>query len=371
MLTWVAISKRALRHNLLTFKKIIGPKRLLMPVIKSNAYGHGLVEVAKFCDTNPLVDRLCVVNLEEALILIKAKIKKSLIILGIYETDNKKLAIAIKKNVVFPVYTHEQAIILGRIARRLKKKVSVHVKIDTGASRIGILPDNALTFVRQLRKNRHLIIEGLWSHFSSSENNAKETHRQTKLFEKVVATLEKNHIDIPIKHMAGSASTILYPASHCTAVRFGISLYGLHPDTATTSLVRLKPVLSWKTMVIQVKTIPKGSRISYGGIYIAKRETKLAILPIGYWDGLPRHLSNRADVLIRGKRCPIRGRICMNLTMVDVSDILDIKAGETATIIGRDKKEAITAEELAGSAGTINYEIVSRINPLIPRQFVA
>ncbi len=371
MLTWVEISQKAIEHNLTVFKRLIAHDTLLMPVIKSNAYGHGLIEVGTLLSESKLVDRICVVNLEEAIVLLKAKVKKPLIILGIYEHDTEKIKTAIKAGVVFPLYTIEQAKMLQKVGESIRKKVLVHVKLDTGTSRIGVMPNDAVAFVKKVTTFSHIAIEGLWSHFSSSENDGLVTKKQLQILTDVNSKLISLKINVPLKHMACSASTILYPQTICNAVRFGISTYGLHPDVSTNKKITLQPALTWKTTIIQVKTVPRGSKISYGGSYITKRETTLAVLPVGYWDGYTRSFSNRAEVLIKGVRCTVRGRVCMNLTMVDVTDVPGkIKAGDIVTLIGNDRKENISAEELAVHAGTINYEIVTRINPLIPRTIV-
>lgn len=367
MLSWVETDIRAINHNIKVFRNIVGTKRLLMPVIKSNAYGHGFELVAGVCEKNAFVDRMCVVSLGEALRLRKIGVKKPIIVLGLYELDQESLREALKKRIILPLYTIEQAKAVNAIAKQLRKKIVMHLKIDTGTSRIGVLPEQVLEFITQLRKCANITIEGIWSHFSSSENDEVTTKVQYALLNRVDEQLRKAGITIPLKHMACSASTMLYQPNGCNAVRFGIGLYGLHPDASTRSKAVLKPALSWKTKVQQVKIIPKGVKISYGGTYTTTRKTKLAVLPVGYWDGLPRSLSNKAHVLIRGKRCPIRGRICMNLTMVDVTSLPVCSAGDTVTLIGKDKKQTITADQLAAYADTINYEIVTRINPLIER----
>lgn len=371
MLTWVEISQKAIEHNLMAFRRLVGRGTLLMPVIKSNAYGHGLLEVGAVLSKNKQVDRLCVVNLEEAIMLLSAKVKKTIIILGIYEHDEQKIKIAIKAGVVFPLYTLEQAKMLERVGESIRKKVFVHIKLDAGASRIGVLPHEAAAFIKQVSAFSHIVIEGLWSHFSSSESSALVTKEQLQILTDVNSELINLNINVPLKHMACSASTILYPKTICNAVRFGISVYGLHPDISTNKKIKLQPALSWKTTVIQVKILPKGAKISYGGTYKTKRKTKLAVLPVGYWDGYARSFSNHADVLIKGVRCPVRGRVCMNLTMVDITDVPgEVKTGDIATLLGKDRKENISAEELAIHANTINYEIVTRINPLLPRKLV-
>lgn len=367
MLTWLEIDSRAIKHNLRQFKKMVGRKVMLMPVIKANAYGHGFLTVAKICQNNTDVDRICVVNLNEALELIKNKLtKKPIMILSFFDSDEKKLLLAVKNNIIFPLYTLENAGVLNKVGERLNKKIRVHLKIDTGASRLGILPIDALSFVNQLKKFKKLELEGIWSHFASSEDDFAYTKNQHGIFKSVCDTLEKNNINIPIRHIACSAAGISYDFSRENAMRLGLSLYGLYPSSNHKMAINLKPALSWYTTVIQVKTLPAGTKIGYGGTYTSNRPIKLAILPIGYWDGYDRRLSNRGYVLIKDERCPILGRICMNICMVDVTN-LNVKAGDKAILIGLDKTKNISVDDLAKWCETINYEIVDRINPLLPR----
>ncbi len=364
---WVEIDTKAIKHNLKQFRKLIGPKRLLMPVVKANAYGHGIVEVAKICDQSGEVDRICVVNDDEALQLIKSGIKKPIMILSFYELEEKKLKILIKNKIIFPIYCVDQITALNQAGDRAKTKIRVHLKLDTGAARVGVLPSDALTTAKKITAQKYLQLEGLWSHFASSESDADYTKKQHEIFQNIAQKIEGSDIKIPIKHMACSAASILFPLEKYNAVRVGLSMYGLHASPKTRPKITLKPALSWLTSIIQVKTLPKGAKIGYGGTYIAKTPITLAILPVGYWDGYDRGLSNKAKVLIKGKLCPIRGRICMNLCMVDVSNVKNVKAGDMATLIGKQGNTHVTAEELAELANTINYEIVDRINPLIPR----
>ncbi|MFA6423942.1 MAG: alanine racemase [Candidatus Magasanikbacteria bacterium] len=370
MLTQIVINKKAIEHNLKQFKKLIGKDTLLMPVVKSNAYGHGMIEVAKICDLNSFVDRICVVNLDEAISLINHGIKKPIMILSFYELDATKIKIAIKRGVIFPVYLLDQIHFLNKISKSIGEKVKVHLKIDTGATRIGVMPKEAFEFVQSIIYLKNLQLEGIWSHFASSEDDFEYTKKQQGVFNKVVDELEKNDIYIPIKHLACSAATIFHKNSHYSAIRLGLSLYGLYPNEKSKKNIKLKPVLSLNTKVIQVKNIEPNTKIGYGGTYKTKKKTKIAILPVGYWDGLDRKLSNVGHVLIKGVRCPIRGRICMNLMMVDASSVKKVVVGDSVTIIGKQGKRVITIDELSKQIGTINYEVVDRINPLIPRQVV-
>ncbi len=339
-----------------------------MTVVKGNAYGHGLQQVAALCDKSRGVDALCVVSLSEALELIDLGIQKPILILAIYDFDTKRLSRAISKNVAFPLYTLEQAKVLSKLAKKLSKPVRVHIKIDTGASRIGLVPHEALSFVRHVSSSYpQLVLEGIWSHYASSESDKRYTDQQTKIFQNVVAHLKDNGFSIPVQHIACSASAILKPNTAGNALRLGISLYGLYSTQHPVKSIKLKAALSWHTTVMQVKHLSAGTKISYGGTFTTKRATKLAVLPVGYADGLPRALSNIGSVLINGVRCPIRGRVCMNLTMVDVTAAGSVKAGDRVVLIGTYGKATIQAEELAKQAGTIHYEIVTRINPLITR----
>lgn len=372
MLTWVEINAVALRHNLKAWRRLMGDRALIMPVIKANAYGHGLAEVAKICVKDKNADRICVVSLDEALELRKLGIKKPIIVLAIYSLDDSELLKqGIEKKIIFPLYTLEQAKKLGEWGRRLKKKVTVHLKIDIGTSRIGVLPANAAQLCQEIKKFRHLHLEGVFGHFAASEDDRARTKKQWRIFQNTINVLSKQGINFSVKHVACSAASVTFPQASSNAVRAGLGLYGLYPAEKIRQKIFLKPALSWFTTIIQVKNIPKGSKISYGGDYTTKRPTKLAIIPVGYADGYDRSLSNKAFVLIKGKRCPVRGRICMNLAMVDVTAVKGAKTGDRVVLIGKDRQKTVSVDELAKIAGTINYEIVSRINPTIARIVVA
>jgi alanine racemase len=341
-----------------------------MPVIKSNAYGHGFKEVAKICVEHKEINRICVASLEEALELLKINRNKPVLILSFYELDEKKLRVAIKQGVIFPLYSLRQAEFLNKVAKKIRKQVMVHLKVDTGTSRVGILPEEVPYFIRKLKKFSYLYLEGLWSHFAASEEDKEFTLFQLKRFKELTQKLEEQGIHIPLKHFACTASTILYPESHLNAVRIGLGMYGLYPSTKISKKIILKPALTLNTKIIQVKKIPKFTRVSYGGEWEAPQATTLCVIPCGYFDGFDRRLSNNTSVLIKGKKFPLRGRICMNLAMIDVGNKSNIKVGDTVTIIGKQLLNKITPEELAQKISTINYEIISRINPLIPRIYI-
>jgi len=378
-LSWLEISKSSLIHNLKQFKKIIGSQTQLMAVVKSNAYGHGLIECAKTFERAG-ADWLGVVNLNEALALKKTGVRKPIMVLSYFDPSLGSLGHltqAIKKGIRLPIYDLKTAKYLSSIALKAHKTAYLHVKIDTGTSRLGVFPSESVGFIKRLLNLPNLQLEGLFSHLADSENpNQTFTNQQINIFEKLIFKLEEQNINIPLKHMACSAATILNKRSWFNLVRIGISLYGLYSIENGLEKIRrkypwfsLKPALSWHTKVIQVKDLPAGTNIGYGLTYKAKCQTKIAVLPIGYWEGYDRKLSNQADVLIHGRRVPVRGRVCMNITMVDITDIPNVRVGDRVTLIGRDGKEEITTDKLAKKISTINYEIVTRINPLLKRVY--
>jgi len=371
--SWIEISRSSLIHNLKVFKKIIGPKVMLMPVVKSNAYGHGLVEVAKICDHAAEVFAICTVNLEEALALRQHKIKKPILVLSFYDLDKKTIAEAVKQKISLVVYREDQINFINNLAAGLKLKAKVHLKIDTGTSRLGALPADAGRFISLIDKKPYLIFEGLFSHYASAEEPGQAyTKEQTAKFYQLIQRLEALKIFLPLKHLACSAAILTNSDYHFDAVRLGLSLYGLwslEDGHKIRKKYQLRPALSWKTRIMQIKQLPKNSFVGYGRTYRTKNEIRLAILPVGYWDGFDRGLSNQGGVLIGGKKCNVLGRVCMNLIMVNISETR-AKVGDEAVLIGRQGRQIITADDLAIKLGTINYEVVTRLNPLIARKIV-
>jgi alanine racemase len=366
MASEVLISKSALVHNLSAYRRAIGDT-WLMAVVKANAYGHGMIEVAKTIEKE--TDWFGVASGAEALALRRAGIKKPILVLSFYSAD--ETAELVKKKVSLAVYDLAQAKLISQAAKKLKVTANIHLKVDTGTSRLGIFPQAVGKFVNQLLRLPNLKTEGLFSHFAASEESLEFTRQQNFLFDLAIDELEWRGID-PIQHIACTAAGIVAPGSRHCMVRLGIGLYGLWPSLEAKKQAKfaLKPALTWVTRVVQVKTIPKGAFVGYGLTFQAKRPTTLAVLPIGYFDGFDRGLGNLGEVLIHGKRCKVLGRVCMNLTMVDVTDVKNVKAGDLVVLIGKQGKEEITADELAKKLGTINYEIVTRINPLIKRRLI-
>lgn len=368
-ITWVEISRSAVFHNIRALRRLLSPGTELMPIIKSNAYGHGFKAMASLCVAGKS-KWIGVVNAQEAITLQRLHPRLRILILSFF--DPAELTTLIRKKIRITIYGLSAAKKINGIAKRLHSKAFIHLKVDTGTSRLGVLPHEAIVLANNIRKLEHVVLEGIFTHFADAENpNQLVTKQQLNQFNIVIAKLEQQGMRIPIKHAACSAALMLNKKTHFSLARAGIALYGLNSIESKHATVLLKPVLSWHTRIIQVKRLPAGCRIGYGQTYRTPKAITLAIVPVGYWDGYDRKLSNIGQVLIHGKKCPIRGRICMNLMMIDVTGVRQVKAGDRATLIGYTRAVRISADDLAQQVGTINYEIVTRINPLIPHIIVA
>jgi alanine racemase len=369
----VEISKSALLHNIASYKKILNPTALLAPVIKSNAYGHGLVEVGTILDTSPDVGYLCVVSVSEALHLRNHGISKPMVVLSIIDGNLQQ---AVEQSIDLVVYDLAFAKEVSSVAQHLSLPVRIHIKIDTGLSRLGVYYQEAVDFIETCVSLPRIEVVGIFSHFAASErSDLSFSHLQLDRFFALIATLEKKGIHIPLQHFASSAALTSLPESHLTFARLGISTYGLW--SSVESKVRmetlyphffLRPVMQWKTRVIARKTLPAGSYVGYDCTYQTPIATETALLPIGYYDGYDRKLSNQSFVKIKDQLFPVRGRIAMNLCIVDVTTTPAIAVGDEVTLLGTE--HLITAEMLAEQCGTINYEFVARINPTILRKVV-
>ena len=354
--TRVEINKKNILHNLRSFRKLIGEDRVLMPVVKSNAYGHGMVQVARLIDESGLADKICTVNDTEALELMKNGVKSPVFILSYWE-KNKKL---INNKIEYPVYDLGQAKFLSGLG----KKIKTHLKVDTGTSRLGVLSKDFVDFAKKVAPLPFLEIEGVFTHYANSEEDNQFTREQTEKLANVSQELNKLGIKVKTFHAACSAASISSPDTLFDGVRLGLGLYGLWPTKKIkVESLELKPALTWKTKIIQIKELDKGNYVGYGCTHQTNAKTKMAVLPVGYNEGYDRLLSNKGEVYIKGERCKVIGRVCMNLTMIDVSPLSDVKVGDEVELMGNN----ITPEEFASWAETINYEVITRINPLIPR----
>ena len=339
----------------------------MVAVIKTDGYGLGAVPIARTIDE--LVSAYAVATIDEALNLRRHNIAKPIYILGfIYE---HRIEDAIVNDVRMSVFSYEMAQAISERATKLGRKAYIHIKVDTGMSRIGFMADEtAADTVKRISELSNIEIEGIFTHFLSSDSKDKTIAKnQLTKFTDFVKFLKGKGVDIKLVHCSNSAGIIDMPEANMTEVRAGIALYGMYPsEEVNKEAVALQPALELKSHVVFVKTVPAGTGISYGSTYITDKETRVATIPVGYGDGYPRNLSNTGYVIIAGKKCPILGRVCMDQFMVDVTG-MDIKEGDVATLVGNDGEECITVEELAEIAGTFNYEFVCDLGKRIPRVY--
>jgi alanine racemase len=369
--TWLEIDSKALRHNINALRGFLRPETRFMAVVKANAYGHGLREVASIA-FGENVRCFGVDNLEDAETLRSMFSEAQIVILGYVMLEN--LERVVDKNIELVVYNRETVEMLNKAGKKLNKKTKIHLKLETGTSRQGILPADVDNFIDLLRQMGHVELVGLSTHFATAEEvgENKFLAQQLEELNKVEYKIFKAGFLLEHIHCACSAAIPLFPKTHKSLVRVGLALYGLWPAPQIKEIVKnleLQPVLSWKSRIAQIKTIPTGGSIGYGRTETFEKDGKIAIVPVGYFDGYDRGLSSKAEVLVHGKKCRVIGRICMNMMMIDVSVLDEIKIEDEVILIGqaRGGEETITAEELAAKAETINYEIVARIRQDLPK----
>ena len=368
---WAEIDLDAIVKNMTSIKNRVGKNVKVVAVIKTDGYGHGAAQIARVLETDEQVWGYAVATAEEAFSLRKHNIQKPILILGYtFPYSYEEL---IEDDVRTAVFMDDVVLKLSEKAVKLGKKCKVHVKVDTGMTRIGIRPDDeGLDFINRLSKLPGIEIEGIFTHFATAdEKDRTKTLKQYEIFKMFTERVENElKLDIPMKHCANSASIVEMPQMHMDAVRAGIILYGLWPSQAVEKdhQIDLYPVLSLKTRVVYVKTVPKDQEISYGGTFTTTRDTRVATVCIGYGDGYPRSLSNIGHVLIKGQKARILGRVCMDQFMIDVTDIKgEICVGDVVTLIGRDGENEITMEELGDLSGRFNYELACDLGKRIPR----
>ncbi|NLX01071.1 MAG: alanine racemase [Syntrophomonadaceae bacterium] len=363
--TWAEIDLAAIKHNLAAIKKAAGNAGI-MAMVKANAYGHGMLEVSRIC-CQEKVDFFGVASLDEALTL-KQEIRDiPILVLGYIPSSDALTVVA--EDIRPCIFTIESARVMSQAAVRLNRLAYLHIKLDTGMGRIGFLPDNkSLELLREIAGLPGIKIEGIFTHLAEADSeDSSFTQEQIKTFTGFVNQLEERGVNIPLKHCSNSAALINFPEAHFDMVRAGILLYGLFPSPQTKpGKIDVIPVMTLKSRVSYVKTLPVGHSISYNRSYCCRRDTRVATIPIGYADGYSRLLSNRAQALVNGKLVPLVGNVCMDMCMFDVSGVGEVKEGDEVILFGR-PEDGVTADNLAQAMGTINYEVVSALGSRVPR----
>jgi len=369
-LSYIEISKVNLIHNIKQFRDLLKGNTKIAAVIKANAYGHGDKEIAK--TASPYVDYFQVDSIEEAE-RVRSVSKKPILIFGYLNEDGIKRSIKI--NAIICAFDLIHLLKINHVAVVLKTKVKVHLAIDSYLGREGIMPSQVEVVIKEIKNLNNIVLDGIYSHFANIEDTMNSTHanRQIETYHKCVEVFRANGFPKINTHISATSGILVYEKGDNlhSIVRLGIGLYGMWPSEHLEYLnkkkINLRPVLKWVTHVAQVKVIPANFPIGYGLTYITKKATKIAVIPVGYFDGLTRSLSNNGEFLIKDKKAKILGRVAMNMTVVDVSNIKDVRTDDEVVIIGTQGKAKITAEDIAEKMDTINYEVTTRISALLPR----
>ena len=365
--TFAEINLEAFSHNLKQVRLKVGKDRKIISIIKADAYGHGAVEIAKRAPVSG-ADMLGVSTVGEGIELREAGIESPILVLGGCPKEDAEWIVSY--NLKSIIYSLDAVLGLSKEAERQSKIVDVHIKVDTGMERIGIKPQNIREFVGKISFFKNINIEGILTHFATAyEVNREFTERQIKTFKGVIEELKQDGYSFPYIHASNSAAIVNYPESYFNTVRPGIILYGSTPFDFAVEDFLIKPVMSWKTSIVHLHNTPEKTGISYGRRFVTKRDSLIATIPVGYADGYSRSLSNKVQVLIGGRRVNQVGTICMDMCMIDVTDLPDVKAGDEVVLIGRQGDEEIRVEEIASLAGTIPYEIFCSIGRRVRRVY--
>ncbi len=381
-LVWAEVDLKSIAHNVRELRRITSPEARLMAVVKANAYGHGVKEVSRQALENG-AEVLGVARLNEGIELRTAGFDVPILIFGYTPPVlGRKL---IEFNLSQTIWSYQTAKALSDVAASSGKKITVHLKVDTGMGRLGLLPDghrpsasgrnpdtNALHEVKALASLPGLELEGIYTHFSTADSSDKSyANKQFETFTAFLEMLHRDDIHVPVRHAANSAAIIDLPETHLDMVRAGISIYGLYPsDEVDKHRIALAPAMALKARVVHLKKVPAGFKVSYGFTYETETPTTIASVPVGYADGFNRLLSSRGHMLVRGQRAPIVGRVCMDQTMLDVGHIPDVEIEDEVVVFGHQDGVAITADEIASTLGTINYEIVSSLTARVPKVYL-
>ena len=366
MNTWIEISESNFQHNLQTLKSLLNYRTRLSLVLKANAYGHGLDLMTKLTRKYKIT-HICVCEVAEAKTIHSLYPTVTILIMLPQNTKTVDWKPSMNQYLIFASCIKDEIKLLNSMQPRPK----IHLKINTGMGRLGFKSVESKTIIQELFTEK-IRFDGLMTHFAKSDIPKEQNHTQEQIqrFSEILKFTKKYQPNIQA-HCCASAGTLHFQQAHLDMVRIGVSIYGFFPSEESKfyfkNKLQLKPILSWKTKLIHIQTLEKGDTVSYGATFEANKKMKIGIVPIGYYDGLDRLLSNQGEMLIKGKKCKILGRVCMNLTVLDLSKIEQEKINDTVIVIGKDGKEEITTDEIAKKCRTINYEIVTRINPLIKR----
>lgn len=368
--TWIELNKLAFEHNVANYRSIIGNGQLAA-VVKSNGYGHGMFQIAQLCQESPNVNWLCVANLSDALALRTHGITKPILVMSCIDRDPE---LAINTNIAFVVPDMHTAEKLNAIGKKFAWRFPIHIKIDTGLRRFGIEAEEAIDVIEKISTFQHVFIQGIMTHFAQSQKpDLSFTRMQLEKYQRILEALEKRGLHIPLKHVANSAGTLRLDLPQCNLFRVGVGIYGWWPSQALRDEVSkkhpsfsLQPVITWKTRIHNIKTIPAGQPVGYDCTVTTARETRLAFIPVGYFDGFDFRLSNTGHALIKGTTVPILGRISMNVATLDITDHPDAAIGDEVIILG--PYEKVTAYDWVQNTGNPNIrELATTIHPSIER----
>ena len=368
--TWVEIALDHLTDNIKAFKRILSPETALMAVVKADGYGHGAIETAKAA-IEAGATYLAVAFLDEAISLRKAGFSTPILVLGYTSLDTETIEMAIDYGITLTIYSKEAVESIQKLAIQKKKVCRIHLKIDSGMNRIGVrTAEEALQIIAAITSD-YLVFEGIFTHFSDADAiESTFVHDQFNHFMKIVSSIQKKGYTIPIKHCCNTAATIAFPKMHLDMVRIGIGIYGLYPEEHLRTKISLKPVMTFKTKPILIKEVPVGQTISYGRTYTTTKDSIVATIPVGYADGLSRTLSNKGHITVNGHKAPIVGRVCMDQTMVDLTEIDPVYFNEEFVLFGYPLDGAISIGEVADQMGTIHYEVACLIGKRVPRIYI-
>jgi alanine racemase len=367
IVSWAEIDLEAIAFNIRAFKRHVGEKVKLMAVVKANAYGHGAVPVAESALAAG-AEMVAVHRMIEGIELRKAGIQAPILILGYTPPDGAELAAAWQLRPSLMTLEFAQA--LSARAAALGLNIPVHIKVDSGMSRYGLMPEEVVEFLHSIASLPGIYLEGLFTHFATADwADQSYARQQLSVFNEVRTATRQAGFEIPLVHAANSAAMMKLPEAHFDAVRPGIAMYGLEPSNEWAAPFEIRPALTLKSLVSRVRLLPTGAGVSYGRTSVTTRPTLAALVPVGYGDGFHRSLSNIGSVLIRGRRASILGRVCMDQFVVDASNIPEVQQDDEVVLVGQQGDASIRAEEVAALAGTLNYEVTSSLRPRVARLY--